>query len=248
MVSVSGTSAGRWITVAMGVAMVGAMVGATGFPGDGLRAGDVIYVCDSTEDGVYRLEDKDGDGSIAGPDEVLTFYDDTSAGPDLSVPSHLLLWDDGLLVLDGGTLDTILLLVDGNDDGDALDEGEFTVFYDNDGPGPNLSTPNTLAAGPDGCIYVADDGASVKAILRLVDDNDDGDALDEDEASIFYDTSALSPAEPLSDQSPWQSAPTVASTWGTPRRAPSTGSRISTTTGTPSMRMRPRSSTTVPPR
>ena len=84
-------------------------------------AGDEFFVCDSTLDAVYSLIDLDGDGVIDPATEVILYYDYTSPGPDLSTPSHLLPYMDGLLLADGGTLDAILFLRDLNGDGDAND-------------------------------------------------------------------------------------------------------------------------------
>src|SRR5262245_32207308 len=86
----------------------------------------VVYVCDSSDDRVMRLTDRDGSGvvELEAPGEVTVFFDDASEGADLSTPSHLVWGTDGkLYLLDGGTLDAILTLRDANDDGDANDPG-----------------------------------------------------------------------------------------------------------------------------
>lgn len=156
-------------------------------------------VCDSTLDAVIVFEDSDGDGGIDPLTEVVIFYDDSSPGPDLSTPNHLLPHEDGYLLSDGGSHDSIFYLQDGNGDGDANDDGEITVFYDDDAEGPSLSTSNAMSRAPDGAIYVSDDGAAVRAVLRLVDLNGDGDAQDAGEGAVFYDTTALSPDPVVSD-------------------------------------------------
>ncbi len=155
----------------------------------------VLYVCDSGSDRVVRLEDLDGSGFVeqASPGEIGIFYDDASAGPDLSNPSHLAAGDRGsILLLDAGTVDAVLRLEDKNRDGDAQDEGEVSIFYDASAGGPKLSTANTLVAAPDGSYYVSDDGSGAHRILRLKDENSDNDALDPGEVKVIYDASALS--------------------------------------------------------
>jgi len=154
-----------------------------------------LYVCDSNADRVMKLIDLNGSGQVeqevAG--EVSVFFDDTSPGPDLSVPSHLAPGPGGTLyLLDGGTLDAVLALDDKDGDGDANDEGEVWTFYDASGGGPQLGTPNTLIPLPDGGFYLSDDGSAGRRILWLKDADSDGDALDADEARIVYDASALS--------------------------------------------------------
>ena len=155
------------------------------------------FVADSADDRVMRLSDLDGDGVLSAS-EATVFYDDSSDGPDLSTPNHLLPWNSSLLLSDGGTLDAIFALTDLNGDGDANDLGEILPFYDDSSAGPNLSSPNGLTIGADGALYVADDGATVRAVFRMVDLNGDGDALDADEVSVFFDESALL-AEPVLD-------------------------------------------------
>ncbi len=159
----------------------------------------VLYVCDSTDDRVLAFQDLDDSGFIEAEEEgeMRIFYDDSSPGPDLSTPSHLVADGDGrVYLLDGGTLDAVLVLADNNHDGDANDEGEVRIFYSSDTGEVSLGTPNTLVAGPDGAFYIADDGKAARRIVRLEDLNGDGDAQDEGEATVVYDTSALSPVLP----------------------------------------------------
>ncbi|MFN0056972.1 MAG: IPT/TIG domain-containing protein [Planctomycetota bacterium] len=163
------------------------------------RAQDVTFVADSTDDVVYRLVDLNGDGSIEPLTEVSVYYDDTSSGPDLSSANHLLHNGNRLLLLDGGTLDAVFALEDLNADGDANDAGEITVFFDDSSLGLDLGTPGGMAFGSDGALYVCDDSTTVRAILRMRDNNADGDANDDGEFSVFYDSAALSPAEPITD-------------------------------------------------
>ncbi|MCZ6795906.1 MAG: hypothetical protein O7J95_20040, partial [Planctomycetota bacterium] len=161
--------------------------------------GRTLFVCDSAADRVMRFTDLDGSGAIepGAPGEIVVYYDASGGGPELSVPSHLAVGgDEELYLLDGGTLDAILVLADANGDGDAADPGEARVFYDRSAFGPRLSTPNTLLVLPDGSLYVSDDGSRARRILRLEDTNGDGDALDEGEAVVVFDPSSLADVVP----------------------------------------------------
>lgn len=162
----------------------------------GLSPGDALYVADSSADQVVRLEDRDGSGaidpSVAG--EVISFYDDASPGPDLSTPGALVLDPArGLFLVDGGTLDSVLLLVDQNDDDDANDDGEVSVYFDNTAGAPLLGTPNALVLNADGSFHLADDGKSRALILKLEDLNADGDALDDGEWVTVYNSDTFDP-------------------------------------------------------
>ncbi len=163
------------------------------------------FVVDSTLDAIFRLEDLDGDQTITAS-EVSLFYDDSSAGPDLSTPNSIIPWNSGYLVTDGGTLDAIFYLEDLNDDGDALDPGEIRPFFDDSSLALDLSVPNGLAIGSDGSLFVCDDGSSVRSILRMIDLDANGDMLGAGEVSIYFDQS--SPAiDPLTDPESVATAP-----------------------------------------
>ena len=155
----------------------------------------VMIVCDSSKDRVVRLEDRDSSGNVEmeSPGEVIIFYDDESPGPDLSTPSGLSLAPDGnVYLVDGGSLDSIMILKDNNDDGDANDSGEFSIFYDETSEGPDMTTPNAIVFDSAGELFLIDDGGGKGIILGLKDDNGDGDALDEGEWRVLYDSEVMS--------------------------------------------------------
>ncbi len=161
-----------------------------------------VYVADSDKDVVLCLTDRDGSGAVEpGERESVPYYDDGSPGSDLSVPSALAMGPRGeVFLLDGGTLDAVYVLTDLDGDGRAQGDGEWRVFYDDTSPGPNLSTPKSMALASDGVLYVSDDGSGNQRVLRLEDQDGDGDAIEEGEWMVVYDKTALSPAEgPLLD-------------------------------------------------
>jgi uncharacterized protein (TIGR03118 family) len=141
-----------------------------------------------------------GDNAIAGSGKVLlirdgevgVFFDDTNASglasPSENVFTLLQATDRSVYAGDGDT-DAVYRLRDRNNDGDANDEGEATLWFSEaNAEGFTLPTPNGLAEGPDGAIYIVNAGVASRpsdAIYRTVDLNDDGDANDEGEALLW---------------------------------------------------------------
>jgi hypothetical protein len=100
---------------------------------------------------------------------------------------------------DGGT-DTVYRLRDRNRNGTANDAGEAAIWFSGaaNASGFRLNTPNGIAEGPDGAIYVveADTAGSPTGdwVYRTVDLNGDGDANDAGEARRWLDLKALNAA------------------------------------------------------
>ena len=76
--------------------------------------------------------------------------------------------------------DTILRLIDRNGDGDALDPGEATVFFDDTLPITGVDNAQGLVALDERTLLATDN-------FLLADANDDGDAKDAGESSVFFD-------------------------------------------------------------
>ncbi|WP_291297534.1 TIGR03118 family protein [Elioraea sp.] len=141
---------------------------------------------------VLLLRDLDGDGRATGAGEVTVFFDHTNASglasPTESVFTLLQASDRSVYAGDGIT-DAVYRLVDRNRDGDANDAGEATLWFSQaNAAGFTLPTPNGLAEGPDGAIYIVNAGVASRpsdSIYRTVDLNDDGDANDEGEATLW---------------------------------------------------------------
>ena len=104
--------------------------------------------------------------------------------------SGVLLGDQGSSSIEGS--DKIYLLVDTNGDGDAADEGERIVFFDEtnaEGLGGEDGSPtgNILNIGQsstDGSVYAGD--GDTDAVYRLKDLNGDGDANDAGESTVWF--------------------------------------------------------------
>ncbi|MFN0138030.1 MAG: hypothetical protein ACKVS9_18155 [Phycisphaerae bacterium] len=84
-------------------------------------------------------------------------------------------------------IDVLMRIEDLNGDGDTLDAGEVTRFID-DTIAPELGAENAQGLYALGRSSVlATDNFPPDNIVRLRDDNDDGDAFDAGEAAIFHD-------------------------------------------------------------
>lgn len=157
-----------------------------------------ILVADQRKDQVLLLQDLDGDGTASGPDETAVFFDETNAS-GLDAPTNNVFAvhqaDDKSVYIGDGTSDAVYRLTDTNNDGDAQDAGEATVWFSAENAGGlSTITPKGIAEGGDGAIYVSNAGTTSTpqdAIYRTVDMNGDGDANDEGEATVWLDVQTI---------------------------------------------------------
>jgi hypothetical protein len=162
----------------------------------GAHAGDVHFVTDSGTDRVLRCVDLPPfDGDLDDLNEVAVFYDDVTGTIPLSNNAGLVCEPGGAVYVSDSTEDILLRLADGNGNGDALDTGEAAIWFDGR-VGGNLSgvlmnSANTFVLHPlEGAFYVASastgTAGSLDEILRLRDNDDDGDANDLGEATAYW--------------------------------------------------------------
>lgn len=163
-------------------------------PGDEFLRRPVVYVCDSSLDGIWRLVDFDGDGAMNSPGETKRYYDDVNGDMVLGNPCAMALDSSGVLFVDDSTQEQVIRFEDLNGDGDVNDPGEATAFFD----GSNGSNAAGLVLGSsfamdfdaNGRLWLvnADYGAgtSPDCVFWLEDLNGDGDAMDALESGIFY--------------------------------------------------------------
>jgi hypothetical protein len=85
-------------------------------------------------------------------------------------------------------LDRIVRLSDDNGDGDMLDPGEVTVFFDNEHPLGVFNSQGMVALGPAELLATDNVGGENEDsnVVHLQDQNGDGDAMDEGEARLWY--------------------------------------------------------------
>ncbi|MEO0825510.1 MAG: PEP-CTERM sorting domain-containing protein [Cyanobacteria bacterium J06639_16] len=185
----------RWpcLTVAAGAWLITQPAQAATFNG--------LYVGDQTLDAIYLTQDTNQNGDANDPGEINIFFDGSNASgladPTGSVFTLLQGSQDFLYYGDGNT-DSVYRLLDQNQDGDALDLGEANIWFSADNAGGlPLLTPNGLAQGSDGAIYIveADTRSTPNGdfVYRTEDLNGDGDANDAGEARVWLDLKALNP-------------------------------------------------------
>ncbi|MEM6489464.1 MAG: Ig-like domain-containing protein [Pseudomonadota bacterium] len=159
-----------------------------------------VLLGDQRTDQLLLLRDLDGDGTSASPGEITVFFDETNASGLPSPTANLFnvtqASDKAVYAADGSS-DTVYRLVDANNDGDAQDAGEARVWFSAaNASGLTLPTPNGIAEGSDGAIYIVNAGtgsAPADAVYRTVDLNGDGDAEDAGEASLWLDLQSVIP-------------------------------------------------------
>lgn len=138
---------------------------------------DRLFVVDQVEDAVFACSDLNGDGDANDAGEVVVFYDDSSPEPDLATPRFIAWGPDGALYVGDSNADFILRLEDGNNDGDANDAGEATIYYDTTSGGTLLVSINNIVFDADGFLYFSDNGTSgstERHVTRIRDENGDG--------------------------------------------------------------------------
>ncbi|MEO3416249.1 hypothetical protein AAFO92_16480 [Roseovarius sp. CAU 1744] len=153
-----------------------------------------ILMADLAKEGIYRFSDTDGDGTTRGAEGAL-FFDGSALGlTGLNV--FTLEGKDGVYYAGEGDTDTVYRLKDLDGNGDANDVGESRVWFSSaNAGGYKLHTPNGMAVGADGAVYVTEadvlSDQSGDFIFRTVDLNNDGDANDAGEATPWLDLKAL---------------------------------------------------------
>lgn len=170
-------------------------------PVDGVLLGDQGSRSVVGSDKVYLLADTNGDGDAADAGERIVFFDGDNASGLVNPTGNILNLtqaSDGAVYIGDGDTDTVYRLFDLNGDGDANDAGEASVWFSEAGNDASftLPTPNGIAEGPDGAIYVVNAGVSSRpqdGIYRTEDLNGDGDAEDAGEVTLWLDLTAIVP-------------------------------------------------------
>ncbi len=112
---------------------------------------------------------------------VRSFVSSVALGLILSGPAF------AATLLSDQTLDGIYFSSDANDDGDANDIGETSLFF-GEGNDSALTTPAgnvfSMSQADSGDVYIGD--GSTDTVYRLLDTNGDNDAMDAGEAAVWF--------------------------------------------------------------
>jgi hypothetical protein len=162
----------------------------------------VFFVFDQDLDAIYRMDDVNDDGDVLDDGEITLFFDNSVEPIGTGNSQGLFaLTGDTILATDNLAPADIVRLDDRNGDGDALDDGEATVWFSGALPdGAQLQFPTGLSMGPDGAFYIyenntLDANVGPEAIYRLSDDNNDGDVDDADKVTLFATITAQGVSE-----------------------------------------------------
>lgn len=166
----------------------------TAVPFDISFDGNVAYLNDLTgaaTDAIYRIEDKNGDGSIQ-EDEVQTFIsDDMNFGAPVDIANATSV-DGSLYTLTwfpaSGEISKLYRLTDLDGSGQIDDQSEAVEVWNAsampEGFGAEIGF--SVAADEDGNLSLtANTFSGVNSVVRLSDLNGDGDYLDAGETSVF---------------------------------------------------------------
>lgn len=162
-----------------------------------------VYVTESANDSVWRLQDLNGDGVATGPGEATLFFSAVGNASGVTMPSPLGITvsaDGAVWVANSNTstvgTDSVIRLFDGNgtggaqDAGEAVEYGRFAV-----GQSAGISIPSGVVIGADGAAYYLENGTAGKGIYRLHDDVVvNGLCTDAGEVTAFYLPAAPAPS------------------------------------------------------
>lgn len=159
-----------------------------------------FLVSDQDTDQVLVATDLNGDGDTDDDGEVRTFFSAANASGLTSPSGNVFALGqsaDGSVLLGDGDTDSVYRVRDNNTNGTADDAGEAVLWFSGsaNAAGYKLNTPNGIATGPDGAVYVveADTNGSPTGdwVYRTQDLNGDGDANDAGEATRWLSLTGL---------------------------------------------------------
>jgi hypothetical protein len=162
-----------------------------------------FLVSDQGRDEIQLATDLNGDGDTNDAGEVSVFFSAANASGLGAASGNVFALgqtNGGSVLIGDGDTDSVYRLTDTDRDGTAQGAGEAQVWFSGsaNAAGFRLNTPNGIAEGPDGAIYVveADTSGSPTGdwVYRTQDLNGDGDANDAGEATQWLNLKAINAA------------------------------------------------------
>jgi hypothetical protein len=162
-----------------------------------------FLIADQTRDEILLATDLNGDGDTNDPGEVQVFFSEANASGLGKASGNVFALSQvkgGAVFIGDGDTDSVYRLRDNDGDGSADGAGEAQLWFSGAGnaSGFRLNTPNGIAEGPDGAIFIveADTSGSPTGdwVYRTVDLDGDGNANGPGEATRWLDLKALNPA------------------------------------------------------
>jgi hypothetical protein len=150
-----------------------------------------VYVCNTTTDSVYLAKDLNGDGDANDLAELRIWFSSANlSGLSLPTPNGVCQGPDGAIYITNsgtGTLpqDGVYRTVDLNNDGDANDAGEATIFVDETVIGVPNATPFECALVGNKICFMDIRGSNPDVIFSARDTDSSG-SVTSDELVAFY--------------------------------------------------------------
>ena len=160
-----------------------------------VHAQQEVFVGDSTNDKIWRLEDTNHDGDLNDVGETTAFFDPALGGFALQLGVGVSTAPDGTVYVSDTGEDVVYAFRDLNGDLDANDVGEARIHFDGragaNADGVLMNSANSIYFdSSDGSVWVANAASgvvgSVDEIYRLRDLNADGDCNDLGEAARYW--------------------------------------------------------------
>jgi len=158
-------------------------------------------VGDMTLDQIYLTQDLNSDGDADDSGESWVYFDATNASglPNPTGSVYTIFQSiSGYQFFGNGATDTVYRMRDLDGNWNALDAGEANVWFSaaDNFHGFTLNSPNAIFQDSIGATYLLNAGTTSlpDALYRTVDLNSDGDANDENEATLWMDVQNLIPS------------------------------------------------------
>ncbi|HKX45424.1 MAG TPA: hypothetical protein VJP77_01865 [Planctomycetota bacterium] len=154
-----------------------------------------VYVLDRDLNTVFRLADLDLDGDFDGPLERTPYYSDNLGLYSIVIANGIAVGPNGVVYVSDSNSNRIVALLDRDGNGSCHGPHEAWLYFDGvsgSGLGFELGDLVHMSADDDGNVWAAVSGDSgsdtsfLDLVLRLRDGNADRDALDADEAHVYY--------------------------------------------------------------